>query len=60
MGTTTLIDIIGSMLIGSLLLLVALRLNDQATKNTFDCQEQLTVQQNITFLVEALGADFRK
>lgn len=60
MGSTTLLDIIGSMLIGGLLLVVALRMNDQATKTTFDSQEQLTVQQNLTFLVEAVGSDFRK
>lgn len=60
MGSTTILDILGSMIIGGLLLLVALRMNDQATKNTFDCQEQLTVQENMTFLVETVGEDFRK
>lgn len=60
MGSTTLIDILGSMMVGGLLLLVALRMNDTVTKNTFDCQEQLTVQQNMTFLTEAIGSDFRK
>jgi hypothetical protein len=60
MGSTALIDIIGSMLIGSLLLLVALRMNDSATRNTFQSQEQLTVQQNLTSLIQNLESDFRK
>ena len=60
MGTTVFIDIMGSMLIGGLLLLVALRMNDQATKNTFQSQEQLTVQQNMVSLVQTIESDFRK
>ncbi|HUI29272.1 MAG TPA: hypothetical protein VLX91_03570 [Candidatus Acidoferrales bacterium] len=60
MGSTVLIDIIGSMLIGGLLLLAALRMNDSATRNTFQSQEQLTVQQNMTSLIQNLESDFRK
>lgn len=60
MGSTTLLDILGSMLVGGMLFLMAMRMNDQATQTTFNCQEQLTVQQNLTFLVEAVSSDFRK
>jgi len=60
MGTSTFLDILGSMIIGGLLLLVALRMNDQATANTFQSQEQLTVQQNITSLINNIESDFRK
>lgn len=60
MGSTTLIDIIGSMLIGGVLLLATLRMNDQATKNTFQSQEDLTIQQNMTSLVNNILSDFRK
>lgn len=60
MGSTTLIDIIGSMLIGGLLLVTALRMNDNATRNTFESQENVTVQQNLTSLVQTLEQDFRR
>jgi len=60
MGTTTLIDIIGSMVIGSMLLLTALQMNDTATKNTFQCQENLTVQQNLTAIIQNIQWDFEK
>lgn len=60
MGTTTLLDIIGSMLISGLLLLTALRMNEQARMNTFNSQANLTVQQNLTSLVQNIEWDFRK
>ena len=60
MGSTTLIDILGSMFIGGLLILTALNMNDSATKNTFQSQENLTVQQNMTSIIQNLQWDFRK
>ncbi len=59
MGSTTMLDIIGSMVIGSLLLLSALAMNERATSNTFQAQSSLSVQQNITSVVENLEWDFR-
>lgn len=60
MGTSTILDIVGSMLIGGMLLLVALNMDERATENTFKSQEYLTVQQNMTSLIQNLEADFRK
>lgn len=60
MGSTVLIDIIGSMLIGGLLLLSALRMNETATKNTYQSQENLTVQQNMTAIIQTIQQDFRR
>lgn len=60
MGSTALLDIIGSSIIGGLLLVAALRMNDSATSNTFHSQEQLSVQQNMTSLINNLEYDFRK
>ena len=60
MGTTTLIDIIGSMVIGSMLILAALQMNENATRNTFQCQENLTVQQNMTAVIQNIQWDFEK
>lgn len=60
MGSVTLLDIIGSMLVSGLLLLTALRMNEQARVNTFNSQANLTVQENLTSIVENLEWDFRK
>lgn len=60
MGTTTLIDLAGSMLISGLLLLSALQLDQKSIQTTFDSQAGLTVQQNTASLIENLQYDFRK
>ncbi len=60
MGSTTLLDIIGSMLVSGILLLAALRMNEQARMNTFESQANLTVQQNLTSLINNIEWDFRK
>lgn len=60
MGSSTMIDLISSFLISGLLLLVALRMDEKSLKNTYDSEENLTVQQNLTSLVENLEYDFRK
>lgn len=60
MGSTVLIDIIGSMMIGGLLLVSALRMNESATKNTYQEQENLTVQQNMTAIIQTIQSDFRR
>ncbi len=60
MGSSTILDIVGSMLIGGMLLLVALRMDERATANNFESQENLTVQQNMTSLIQNLEWDFRK
>ncbi len=47
-------------MIGGLLLLTALQMNDTATQNTFTAQENLTVQQNMTAVVQNIESDFRR
>jgi hypothetical protein len=60
MGTSTILDIIGSMIIGGFLLTAGLKLNSNAYKNNFLSQENVTVQQNLTALIQYLEHDFRK
>ncbi len=60
MGSTVLLDIISSSIISGLLLLSALRMNEQARVNTFDSQSSLTVQQNLTSIIQNVEYDFRK
>ena len=60
MGFSTLIDILGSTLVGGMLLLILLRLNDASVENTYVYGGELMVQQNLTEVVELLEYDFRK
>ncbi len=60
MGSSTMLDIVSSILIGGFLLLVAVRMDAQATKNTYDSEASLTVQENLTSLIENIEWDFRK
>jgi len=60
MGFSTLIDIIGSMVIGGLLMLILFRLQDNAVKNTYNYGGEAIVQQNLVEAVQLLEHDFRK
>lgn len=60
MGSQTMIDIAGSILIGGFLLLTAMRMNATATSTTYQSQAALTVQQNLTSLVEEIEYYFGK
>lgn len=60
MGTSVILDILGSMIIGGILLLTLFRMNDNATKNTYNFSGELGVQQNLVTSVEVLEYDFRK
>ncbi|MEW6195714.1 MAG: hypothetical protein AB1521_11225 [Bacteroidota bacterium] len=60
MGFSTLIDILGSMIVGGMLLLILFRLNDAAIENTFNYGGDLIVQQNLVEVVQLLEYDFRK
>jgi len=48
------------MIIGGILLLTLFRMNDNATRNTYNFSGELTVQQNLVTTVEVLEYDFRK
>lgn len=60
MGYSTLIDILGSIVIGGLLFLILIRMNDAATKNTYTYSGELLVQENLVAVVEVIEHDFRK
>ncbi len=60
MGASTLLDILGSTIVGGLLLLILLRLNGANAQNTYTNSSELIVQQNLTAVVELLEYDFRK
>jgi len=60
MGFSTLIDIFGSTIIGSVLFLILLRLNDASVENTYKNGGELIVQQNLVEVVQLIEYDFRK
>jgi type II secretory pathway component PulJ len=60
MGTNVILDIIGSTIIGGILLLTLFRLADRATESTFNRPGDLTIQQNLTSVVKVIENDFRK
>jgi hypothetical protein len=60
MGIATIFDIIGSSIIGGVLLLTLFNLNDNATRNTYGFSGELIVQENLVTSVEVLEYDFRK
>lgn len=60
MGFSTLLDIIGSMIIGGILLSITMRLNDAATEKTYNNSGELSMQQNLATVAQILEKDFRK
>ncbi|PIW70433.1 MAG: hypothetical protein COW08_01870 [Ignavibacteriales bacterium CG12_big_fil_rev_8_21_14_0_65_30_8] len=60
MGVSTILDIIGSIFVGGLLLLILFRLNTSATGTLYNSNSELNVQQSMISVVEVLESDFRK
>ena len=59
MGTSSIIDIIASAVVAGLLLLIALRLNAQASETSMIYNGSVTLQQNMVVLVGWIERDFR-
>ncbi|MFC2139934.1 PilW family protein [Bacteroidota bacterium] len=60
MGSSTLLDILGSMVIGGMLLLIIFRMHDANVENIYTNSAELIVQQDLTAIVELIEYDFRK
>ncbi len=60
MGFSTILDVIGSTMIGGMLLLILLRLNDSAVANSFQYNGELIIQKNLVEVVKLLEFDLRK
>jgi hypothetical protein len=60
MGFSTIIDIVGSFLIGGTLMLILWRLNDATTENTYNYSGELSLQQNLATVAMVIEYDFRK
>ncbi len=60
MGYATILDIIGSTIIGGFLLLILFRLNASATENTYNYGSSLNAQQSLTLISKVIDYDFSK
>lgn len=60
MGFSALLDIAGSFIIGGMILLMLLRMNDFAVENTYVQNADRIVQRNLLNVVEFIERDFRK
>ncbi|HOI28671.1 MAG TPA: hypothetical protein PLZ15_02840 [Melioribacteraceae bacterium] len=60
MGFSAILDIIGSTIIGGMLLMILLRMNDSAVQNNYQYSGERIVQQNLVDVVKLLEYDFRK
>jgi len=60
MGFSSLLDIVGSTIIGGFLLLILMRLNESAVQNVYVNAGEMVVQQNMLETVKLLEYDFKK
>ncbi|MEW6701202.1 MAG: hypothetical protein AB1298_00645 [Bacteroidota bacterium] len=60
MGFSSLIDILGSTIVGGLLLMILLRMNDSSVENNYLYSGERIVQQNLVEVVKLIEYDFRK
>ena len=60
MGYSTVLDIIGSLFVGGLLLLILFRLNNTAASTLYNSTSELNVQQAMVSVVQVMESDFRK
>ncbi|GAB4298678.1 MAG: hypothetical protein Kow0098_24230 [Ignavibacteriaceae bacterium] len=60
MGFSTIFDVLGSMIIGGILLQMIINLNDSATEKTINNSGELSLQQNLTTVAQIIENDFRK
>lgn len=60
MGFTTLIDILGAMIIGGILLLTLFRIQDNTISNFFYYNSDLILQSNLLEVIETVEGDLRR
>ncbi|MBK8944845.1 MAG: hypothetical protein IPM32_06170 [Ignavibacteriae bacterium] len=60
MGFSSLLDIIGSTMVGGIILIILFRMNDSAVENHYLNSGELIVQTNLISVVELLEYDLRK
>ncbi len=60
MGFSTLLDILGSVIIGGVMMTIAYRMSDTITERTYNHSGELTIQRNLATAAQIIEYDFRK
>lgn len=60
MGVSVILDILGSTIIGGILMMSLFRVNDASVENAYTGTGELIAQQNLATIVQVLENDFRK
>jgi hypothetical protein len=60
MGFTVILDLLGSTIVGGILLMTLFRINGTATENNYTGNGELIAQQNLATIVQILETDFRR
>ena len=60
MGFSTILDILGSIVVGGFILLLLGKLDDSAVKNVYNNSEELILQENLTTVSSIIESDFRR
>jgi hypothetical protein len=60
MGSSSLLDIVGSIVVGAMLMVNLMNINDSAVEFNFRSNGELRVQENLSSIVELVEYDFRK
>lgn len=60
MGYSTMLDIVGSIIIGGVLMVTLLSTNSNAVQNTYNYGGDVSIQIGLTGLTQAIDSDFRK
>ena len=60
MGFSTILDILGSTIIGGILMMNLFQINSSAVENNYTGTGELTAQQNLSAIVQVIEHDFRK
>lgn len=60
MGFSTILDIVGSVIISGMLMMILMRLSDANTENVFNNGAELSLQQNLAVSAMVLENDFRR
>ena len=60
MGFSDVIDLVGSILIGGVIMLILFRMNSSAVENVYNNGGELSLQQNLSVTAKVLEDDFRK
>lgn len=60
MGFSTILDILGSIIIGGIIMSIVFRLSDAAAEKTYNNSGELALQQNLSTVAQIIENDFRK